>query len=47
MFIIVDENNSSMLRPPQHAPERCPLCRSTLSNVQGLSACPDCEWTGR
>lgn len=33
-----------MLRQPQHAARRCPNCEATLSNVQGVDACPDCEW---
>ncbi|MCU4740811.1 hypothetical protein OB955_07295 [Halobacteria archaeon AArc-m2/3/4] len=33
-----------MLRQPQHAARRCPDCEAVLSNVQGVDACPDCEW---
>ncbi|WP_255170369.1 hypothetical protein [Natrononativus amylolyticus] len=34
-----------MLRQPQHPERRCPNCRETLSNVQGVDACPECAWT--
>ncbi|MFC4544018.1 hypothetical protein ACFO5R_18985 [Halosolutus amylolyticus] len=33
-----------MLEPPHHAARRCPDCAATLSNVQGLAACSDCDW---
>ncbi|MFC6769382.1 hypothetical protein [Natrinema soli] len=33
-----------MLRPPQHAARRCPSCTATLSNVQGVVTCSDCQW---
>ncbi len=34
-----------MLRQPHHASRRCPRCDTTLTNVQGIDACPDCQWT--
>ncbi|SEW21391.1 hypothetical protein [Natrinema salifodinae] len=33
-----------MLRAPQYAARRCPRCDVTLSNVQGVAACPECDW---
>ncbi|WP_290813932.1 hypothetical protein [Halovivax sp.] len=33
-----------MLEPPKYAAVRCPHCRASLSNVQGVAACPDCEY---
>jgi len=33
-----------MLRPPQYAARRCPSCTATLSNVQGVVTCSDCQW---
>lgn len=33
-----------MLRAPQHAARHCPHCEVTLSNVQGVDVCPDCDW---
>ncbi|WP_277410060.1 MULTISPECIES: hypothetical protein [Natrinema] len=33
-----------MLRAPQHAASQCPRCTVTLSNVQGVAACPECNW---
>ena len=36
-----------MLRPPQHASRPCPNCEATLSNVQGVAACPECAWIDR
>ncbi|ELZ11887.1 hypothetical protein NP511_08265 [Natrinema thermotolerans] len=33
-----------MLRVPQHAIRRCPQCGLPLANVQGIDACPDCQW---
>lgn len=35
-----------MLEPVQYASRHCPRCRTTLSNVQGIHACPDCGWVG-
>ncbi|ELY78002.1 hypothetical protein C486_14062 [Natrinema gari JCM 14663] len=34
----------TMLRAPQYASSRCPRCDVTLSNVQGVVACPACNW---
>ncbi|MFC6719336.1 hypothetical protein ACFQGT_03475 [Natrialbaceae archaeon GCM10025810] len=31
-----------MFQPPQYAARRCVECEETLSNVQGLAACPAC-----
>ncbi|MGQ3411683.1 hypothetical protein [Natrinema versiforme] len=33
-----------MLRAPQYAARQCPHCAATLSNVQGVDACPACQW---
>ncbi|WP_275039559.1 hypothetical protein [Natrinema versiforme] len=33
-----------MLRAPQYAARQCPRCAVTLSNVQGVVACPACQW---
>ncbi|UHQ97909.1 hypothetical protein HYG81_18805 [Natrinema zhouii] len=36
-----------MLRPPQYAARRCPHCTATLSNVQGVATCSECQWVDR
>ncbi|WP_265110077.1 hypothetical protein [Halosolutus halophilus] len=33
-----------MLEPSYHAARQCPECAATLSNVQGVDTCPDCNW---
>ncbi|WIV68139.1 hypothetical protein [Natrialbaceae archaeon AArc-T1-2] len=33
-----------MLRAPQHTTRRCPRCDATRTIVQGIDACPDCDW---
>ena len=33
-----------MLEVPHHATQHCPECTTTLSNVQGVEACPTCGW---
>ncbi|SIR69232.1 hypothetical protein [Natronorubrum daqingense] len=33
-----------MLETPYYPSRQCPQCSSTLSNVQGVAACPECEW---
>ncbi|WP_275086377.1 hypothetical protein [Natronorubrum halophilum] len=33
-----------MLESPYHAARHCPDCSTTLSNVQGVAACPECNW---
>ncbi|WP_268892309.1 hypothetical protein [Natronorubrum halalkaliphilum] len=33
-----------MLEPQHHAARHCPDCAATLSNVQGVDACPECNW---
>ena len=35
-----------MLEPQQYPARQCPECASTLSNVQGIDTCPDCQWIG-
>ncbi|EMA32148.1 hypothetical protein SAMN05444422_101232 [Halobiforma haloterrestris] len=34
-----------MLEHAHHAARQCPRCGTTLSNVQGVDACPECRWT--
>ena len=33
-----------MLEAPRYAAVRCPDCETALSNVQGVAACPDCDY---
>ncbi|WP_284145138.1 hypothetical protein [Haloterrigena alkaliphila] len=33
-----------MLESPFHGARNCPRCAATLSNVQGVEACPQCNW---
>ena len=36
-----------MLEPRTFAVSPCPHCESSLSNVQGVSVCPDCAYVDR
>jgi len=33
-----------MLEQSQHRREVCPECDTTVINVQGVDACPNCAW---
>ncbi|ELZ15170.1 hypothetical protein C477_18320 [Haloterrigena salina JCM 13891] len=43
-FIIVVAVVERMLETPHYAARHCPHCATTLSNVQGVAACPECQW---
>jgi len=32
-------------RAPEPTADDCPNCETTLTNVQGIEACPDCRFT--